>query len=159
MGAKKKHVPGCGCCAESECLACGSSTPTDQYQVDLANFANNNCLSCTNLNGTHVLDFHSSYTSGGSQICRWFKAISIGSGSCANYEIRLYFERVISSGVAILTCDIFNESLPASARIFTKNYGVADIPCGTLSAESLTRGAGGSQCANVGTESCLVTAI
>ena len=89
------------CCGGGACSLCTGDVPATRT-VTLANFTNDTCDNCDDLNASHVLAFQGP---GGDYPCNWLKeGTSTCNGSTYDYTIRLRLN--LQVGGAFWACDL-----------------------------------------------------
>ncbi len=161
MAGFKKNSPGCKCCGGVPCDQCSDGSLSNSYQLDISGVANGTCATCTDVNGTWIVDI----PGGGISVattCRISTLLGVTGcglpfGFTADY---IAFQVVNTAGaytfevVATDFPDVFGS---LSISLFTESKGSSAPTCQGLSSESIPP-AVDPRC-NPSGGTCLVTSL
>lgn len=148
------------CCCESgggtvTCVSCNSSIAAATYLVTISGVTNGSCGSCSGYNGSFVLSFMGTVTSGNTQGCWWM--YDAGSAACSGIRY-LHFFHYLNGMYVSWNPNGTNPSPGFSAHLSWQNFS-GNGDCANFSALNIANpSTSGGLCAN-SSSTCTVTAL
>ena len=136
MGLKKNN-PGCGCCgATVDCGVCADSEGPRHFTITIAGVANDDCASCTDINGSYIL---TSFTTG-SDLCKWL--LDHDFDACDEYtyiRMQVWLQKIVLAYYIFVYNDLLpgQEGTPIVEAQWRDNTGTTILDCGNYLNEDI----------------------
>ncbi len=161
MAGFKKNNPGCKCCAANVCTFCAEGSMSNSYQVDITGVTNGTCSTCTDVNGTWIVDNYGDPTLGAGTTCRISTSLGVTGCTLPFGTADLIAFQVVDAAGA-WTFEVVATNFPyvfgsLSISLFKKSKGSSAPNCQGLSSESLPPDVDPRCNPSAGT--CLVTSL